>query len=176
MTQKSKRMKKVFLGGTCNDSKWRDKLVTMLDIDYFNPVVTDWNEECYQEELRQREICDYCLYVITPRMTGVYSIAEVIDDSNKRPNKTLFCVLKSDIKYRLDIRWNEKSNKFVIGHDEIEKQFDEVQMKSLDKVGQMVESNGGKYFKSLEEVASYLNKGGAFHEEINNWKEEKRSK
>lgn len=150
--------KKVFLGGTCNDSKWRDKLIPMLDIDYFNPVVDDWTEECYQEELRQREICDYCLYVITPRMTGVYSIAEVIDDSNKRPNKTLFCVLKSDIKYRLDIRWNEKSSKFVIGHDEIEKQFDEVQMKSLDKVGQMVERNGGKYFKSLEEVASYLNK------------------
>ena len=40
----------------------------------------------------------------------------------------------------------------------------------------MVESNGGKYFKSLEEVASYLNKGGAFNEEINNWKKEKRSK
>lgn len=169
-------MKKVFLGGTCNGSKWRDELIPMLDIDYFNPVVADWNEGCYQEELRQREICDYCLYVITPRMTGVYSIAEVIDDSNKRPNKTLFCVLKSDIKYRLDIRWNEETEKFCIGQEEAEKQFDEGQMKSLDRVGRMVESNGGKYFKSLEEVASYLNKGGAFNEEINNWKEEKRSK
>lgn len=153
-------MKKVFLGGTCNDSKWRDKLISMLNIDYFNPVVDDWTEECYQEELKQREICDYCLYVITPRMTGVYSIAEAIDDSNKRPNKTLFCVLKSDIDYIPDIRWNEESNKFFIGHDETEKQFDEGQMKSLDKVGQMVKMNGGKYFKSLEEVASYLNKVG----------------
>lgn len=158
MVQKSKRVKKVFLGGTCNDSKWRDKLISILDIDYFNPVVDDWNEECYQEELRQREICDYCLYVITPRMTGVYSIAEVVDDSNKRPNKTLFCVLKSDIDYIPNIRWNEESNKFVIGHDETKKQFDKGQMKSLDKVGQMVERNGGKYFDSLEGVASYLNR------------------
>ena len=53
-------MKKVFLGGTCNESIWRDELIEMLEIDYFNPVVDDWTEECYQEELRQREICDYC--------------------------------------------------------------------------------------------------------------------
>ena len=85
-------------------------------------------------------------------------------------------MLKSDIKYRLDIRWNEETEKFCIGQEEAEKQFDVGQMKSLDRVGRMVESNGGKYFKSLEEVASYLNKGGAFNEEINNWKEEKRSK
>ena len=45
-------MKKVFLGGTCNESTWRDKLIKMLEIDYFNPVVDDWTEECYQEELR----------------------------------------------------------------------------------------------------------------------------
>ena len=36
-------------------------------------------------------------------MTGVYSVAEVIDDSNKRPEKTIFCYLaygfdKSQIK------------------------------------------------------------------------------
>ena len=44
----------------------------------------------------EREHCDFCLYVITPLMTGVYSIAEVTDDSNKRPEKTLFCVLHED--------------------------------------------------------------------------------
>ena len=129
-------MKKVFLGGTCNESIWRNKLIPMLKINYFNPVVDDWTEECYLEELRQREICDYCLYTITPLMTGVYSIAEVIDDSNKRPNKTLFCVLEEDA----------------------ELQFNKDQMKSLEKTGLMVQKNGGKYFKSLEEVAYYLNK------------------
>ena len=56
-------MAKVFLGGTCNESKWRDKLIPMLKIDYFNPVVDDWNEDAYQEELKQRKECDYCLYI-----------------------------------------------------------------------------------------------------------------
>lgn len=134
--------KKVFLGGTCNESTWRDELIPMLKIDYFNPVVDDWTEECYQEELKQRETCDYCLYVITPRMTGVYSIAEVVDDSNKRPKKTIFCILNRDI--------NEL--------DKHEIYFDKAQMKSLDRVGQMVERNGGKYFTSLKDVANYLNK------------------
>ena len=42
--------KKVFLGGTCNKSKWRDELIDLLKIDYFNPVVDDWNEEAQKEE------------------------------------------------------------------------------------------------------------------------------
>jgi hypothetical protein len=131
-----KKMKKVFLGGTCNNSKWRDVISPKLKIDYFNPVVEDWTEADYQNELKERENCDYCLYVITPKMTGVYSIAEVIDDSNKRPKKTIFCFINKDGK-------NE---------------FDDTQIKSLDKVGVMVETNGGKYFKSLGDTINYINK------------------
>ena len=148
--------KKVFLGGTCNESKWRDKLIPMLKIDYFNPVVDDWNEECYQEELRQREICDYCLYVITPLMSGTYSVAEVVDDSNKRPNMTIFCWLKEDIDYEYSIGWDKI--KFIEMNKPKKIYFDEEQIKSLDRVGRMVKRNGGKYFTSLEEVAEYLNR------------------
>nr|WP_308692000.1 nucleoside 2-deoxyribosyltransferase domain-containing protein [uncultured Terrisporobacter sp.] len=142
-------MEKVFLGGTCNGSFWREKLIEMLNIDYFNPVVNDWTEECYQEELRQREICDYCLYVITPRMTGVYSIAEVIDDSNKRPNKTIFCVLEKDTNPVLNYTSAMLTPTHIF--------FNGGQLKSLNKVGVMVENNGGKYFKSLQEVADFIN-------------------
>ena len=126
---------KVFLGGTCNESKWREELIKMLKIDYFNPVVDDWTEECMKEEIRQREVCDYCLYVITPLMTGVYSIAEVIDDSNKRPNKTIFCFLNKDG----------------------DKNFTKGQIKSLKQVGRMVEDNAAIWLKDLEEIAAYLN-------------------
>lgn len=126
---------KVFLGGTCNDSTWRERLIPLLTIDYFNPVVKDWTPECQAEEIKQREECDFCLYVITPAMTGVYSIAEVVDDSNKRPEKTIFC--------------------FVEEH-----QYDHFtlhQSKSLNQVGKMVVENGGLCFTSLEGIAAYLN-------------------
>lgn len=130
-------MKRVFLGGTCNDSNWRETLIPLLEknnIDYFNPVVDDWTPECQREEIKQRQICDYVLYTITPKMLGVYSIAEAVDDSNKRPNKTLFIVLE---------------------HDE-DKSFDKGQLKSLNMVKNMIEDNGGKVFDSLVEVANYL--------------------
>ena len=122
---------KVFLGGTWANSTWRDKLIPMLDIDYFNPVVDDWDEEAQEEEIKQRENCDYCLYTITKEMEGVYSIAEVVDDSNKRPEKTIFCLLSDG--------------------------FSKPQLKSLMQVGKMVKENGGLFLQSLNEVAYVLN-------------------
>ena len=38
-----------FLGGTCAETTWRNELMPLLDdkgIEYFNPVVEDWTEEC----------------------------------------------------------------------------------------------------------------------------------
>jgi hypothetical protein len=125
----------VFLGGTCNESVWRDYITSKLHIDYFNPVVEDWTLECQAKEVYEREHCDYCLYVITPKMTGVYSIAEVIDDSNKRPERTIFCYLPID-----------EDKEFTVG-----------QCKSLDNVGKMVIRNNGKWFESLEDIVNYLN-------------------
>lgn len=129
---------KVFLGGTCNNSTWRDELIKTLSIDYFNPVVDDWTPDCMAEEIKQREACDYCLYTITPEMTGVYSIAEVVDDSNKRPEKTIFCLL-------------EKRNG---------KKFTEGQLKSLTQVADMVIKNGGNVFDTLKATSDYLNEKG----------------
>ena len=129
-------MKKVFLGGTCNDSTWRDTLIPCLTkIEYFNPVDANWTPECQAEEVRQRETCDYCLYVITPKMTGVYSIAEVVDDSNKRPDKTLLLVLDSDEDAK----------------------FTPHQLKSLRQTGKMVELNGGRVFEYMAQLVNFLN-------------------
>ena len=128
-------MSKVFLGGTCNNSIWREYIIKNLKIDYFDPVVPEWTDEAYQRELIERKTCDVCLYVVTPLMTGVYSIAEVVDDSNKRPDKTIFCFLLED-KGQV---------------------FSAKQLKSLQAVGKMVEGNGGRWLKSLDEVVGYLN-------------------
>ncbi len=127
-------MKRVFLGGTCNGSTWRNHMMIYLHdegIEYFNPVVDDWDDVAMKNELREREICDFCLYTITPKMTGVYSIAEVIDDSNKRPEKTVLVLMRDDGKER----------------------FTEEQWKSLCAVAQMVKRNGGTVFDNLKHAA-----------------------
>lgn len=126
----------VFLGGTCNGSTWRDELIPMLEVSFFNPVVPDWNEEAYEREKWHREFDDVCLYVLTPKMAGSYAVAEVVDDSNKRPGKTVLCILR----------------------DDEDKHFDDVQWKSLRKVLAMCEENGATIIEDLKGVAEYLNK------------------
>ena len=127
-------MRKVFLGGTVNNSTWRERLIEKLKIRYFDPVVPDWNEEAFQRELEEKEECDYLLIVITPLMTGVFSIAEIVDCSNKHPEKAVFCYLKEDDG----------------------KKFDKGQIMSLDKVGEMVEANGGKWVRDFDQLPDVL--------------------
>lgn len=133
-------MKKVFLGGTCASSTWRENLIPNLKVDYFNPVIPDWTEEAQKEEILQRENCDICLYVITPQMlndvviVSPYSIAEVVDDSNKRPEKTVFCY----------------SN-----YDGME--FESHQLKALKAVGKMVSTNKGTWCENFEDLPELLN-------------------
>lgn len=129
---------RVFLGGTCNDSKWRETLIPMLvrqGFDYFDPVVPDWTPECKAIEIKERELCDVCLYVLTPKMTGVYSIAEAVDDSNKRPRRTVLCVLSSD------------------GGD----YWTEGQARSIQSVADLVQRNRAAVVYNLESVVEHLN-------------------
>lgn len=128
----------VFLGGTTVEgTTWREKLISLLEIDYFNPVVDDWDEEAQELELEKRESCDFVLYVVTPLMEGFYSIAEMIDDSNKRPEETIVCFLDKD--------------------GENEDSWTEHQQKSIEAIENMVIKNGAFVLENLEEVAEFLN-------------------
>ena len=114
---------------------WRDDVIKKLKIHYYNPGGEDWTPEMMKEELKQREQCDFCLYVITPKMEGFYSVAEVADDSNKRPGKTIFCFI------------NEDEGKI----------FTDVQLRSLQQIAKMIKENGATVFQTLNEVTEFLN-------------------
>ncbi len=130
---------KVFLDGTTNGSKWREEVIEKIKIDYYNPETIEWTEDAFRQKLKEKGNADFCLYVITPLMTDFYTIVEVVDDSNKKPEKTVFCFLPVD---------NEK-------------EFSKHQKKSLVAVGKMVANNGGKWFEDLEQVCEYLNSKAA---------------
>jgi hypothetical protein len=129
---------KVFLGGTVNGSMWRQELISLLDpgVDYFDPVVDSWDNFAILEENRQKELCDFNLFVITPKIKGVYSIAEVVDCSNKNPSKTLFCLLKQEGTSKF-------SPEFIL---------------SLEATMNIVCQNGVSCFYRLDRVADFLNK------------------
>ncbi len=133
-------MKKVtvFLGGTCAGSKWREELLPKLDserVETYNPVVPNWTPECQAIEDFHRETDDVCLYVITPEGEGDYSFVEVTDDSHKRPDSTILCVI-----YEVNGVTFSKHRK-----------------STAEKTSDLVQKNGVAVVKDLDEVASLIN-------------------
>lgn len=130
-------MKTVFLGGTCANSLWRDALIPKLNanITAFNPVVPNWNAEAQKREDAERASNDYVLYCITPASESIYSAAEVVEDSNKRPERTLLVVI----------------------HEDLGQSFSAHQVKAWTKIGKLVTANGARVLSSLDEVAEFLN-------------------
>ena len=129
---------KVFLGGTCSGWKWRNELQPLLECDYYNPIVKNWSVSDRLREVHERETADFVLYGITNGSKGVYSIAEVVDDSNKRPEKTIFLNL-----YEAD-----------------ERQFTKQMANSLVAVENLLKENGVKVFSgpnAIKEVTEFLN-------------------
>lgn len=125
---------KIFLGGTCNNSTWRERLIDIVQVDFFNPVVEDWTTECQKNEMDEKENkCNIHLYVITKEMTGVFSIAEVIDSVHNKKVRTLFHVIPEGLDSR--------------------------QIKSLEAVVELVNLRGGIAYidNDIERTAAVLN-------------------
>ncbi len=135
---------KVFLGGTVAGSKWRDYMMPKLEIEYFNPVVDVWTEDAQREEIFEREHCEFCLYVISPKLIGWYSLAEVIDDSYKKSDKTIYCFLPTDEDAK----------------------FTEEQIKELQELGKIAQSNGAIWKNSLNEVIDFLNSANVLANDV----------
>lgn len=90
---------RIFLGGTCNNSTWRDELMQSVQVDMFNPVVEDWTPECQQNEMDEKENkCNIHFYCITKEMTGVFSIAEVIDSVHNKKVRTILHVIPDEFE------------------------------------------------------------------------------
>lgn len=112
---------KVFLGGTCNNTTWREKLIPDLTIDYFNPVVEEWTPEDQKKEEDEKENkCDIHLYVITSAMKGVFSIAEAVDSVHNPKVDTILHVMPEG--------------------------FDDRELKSLKAVVDLINKRGGKAY------------------------------
>jgi len=144
---------KVFLGGTCNESTWRNELIPMLDkfgIEYFNPVVDDWTPECQEEERVQKNLlCDVHLYVITPRLTGFFSIAEIIESSFNQHKTTLVYIMDED-----NVTYAEQGiRKPGIAETKV---WTIPQKKSLVAVSEMAEHHGAIICYSLEHIVKEL--------------------
>jgi len=121
----------LFLGGTVGESKWRDELIPFLEhekLSYYNPVVDDWNDAARDAEMAVKSSPNTVeAYVITKDMKGVFSIAEAVDASNKKPDRTIFMVQREG--------------------------FDQHQLNSLDATLDLIKKNGAYIVSSLYGLA-----------------------
>ena len=126
----------VFLGGTCADSKWRERFIPMLEsVPYFNPVVENWTEECITIEDEAKEIAKVLLFVITPFQLGFYSIAELTVAAMEG---------KKDV--------------VLVFSEENEITFKEHQVKSNNAIIKLLtEKTKVNVFNSMEDAANYIN-------------------
>lgn len=132
--EKNMQLNKVFLGGTCGESKWRGKLMPLLQMECFDPVVADWTPECMAvEETEKEHCCNVHLYVITSETEGVFSIAEAVQSSLTKGKQTIFHVIPEG--------------------------FSEAQLKHRKAVVDLITSNGGVAYidSDIERTACILN-------------------
>jgi len=126
---------KIFLGGMLYNGKTRSiiKDSKIKCVNMFNEYPT---LETITEEVILRKECDYILYLISPHMCCIATIAEAVDDVNNVPKKVIFCV-----------------------HTGISrKDFTDEELCSLGTVTALIARRGGTCLFSLEQVANYLNK------------------
>lgn len=128
---------KVFLGGTCGNSTWREELLKDLngEVEAFNPVVPDWTPECQAIEDEHKAKDDILLFVITPETKSPYSISEITRSAITDPARTMVCVVP------------------VANGAE----FEPHEAKAWVKILKDIKKDGAIVCETLEEVAKTLN-------------------
>lgn len=74
--------KKVFLGGACGTTTWREEIIPELEkhgIDYYNPQVKEWSEELIEIEAKAKEDADILLFVISKETRSIASMIEAAE-------------------------------------------------------------------------------------------------
>lgn len=134
----------IFLGGTTNKTTWRDDFIKLMKevnptIKPFNPVVDNWTQECVDLENFVKLHSRYHIYVLTPRMIGAYSIAEMIDSVHDRSKKVYIYIMESDTDDDgNELRWDPRARN------------------SLTVISNMVVSHGGIATSSIKEMVEKI--------------------
>jgi hypothetical protein len=126
----------VYLGGTENDSTWRDMLVPKVSgVRCYIPSNPDWDKDALAREQSIRRSATLLLFTYTPRQQLPDLAAEVILAAVHSPERVVFCVKAEDFEAEL---------------------FTKAQSDALGRIGQMVLDLGGAFIPSFDDLPSFL--------------------
>jgi len=91
----------IFLGGT-HHSTWRKDFLKLIknmnsDINCYDPSVERWTYENVILENLVKQYTKYHVYVLSPNMVGIYSVAEMVDSVHDDKVKTYFYIMQEDV-------------------------------------------------------------------------------
>ncbi|PIE86165.1 MAG: hypothetical protein CSA05_01795 [Bacteroidia bacterium] len=123
---------KIYLANTGSGTHYEELFTGLkLEIEKFNGKPHDYNAQWFREK---KYACDFLLYIFDPLFDNLFSIAELIDDAIKYPEKTLFCL-------------NDVCDK---------KSFSKHQKKSLLTTGKMVVNNKARCFEDVNAMLAFF--------------------
>lgn len=130
--------KTLFLGGNTNSKfrpNWRNQLLEnkglVSKFDMFNPVVKNWSESDQLNEEIHRNQDDVLLFALMGN--NIFSIAEAVDCSNKRPESTIVLIDLEEIERNKSIR-----------------------IKSIKEIGRMLSINGTTVVYTMDDLIHAL--------------------
>lgn len=90
---------KIYLGGSIS-TKWREKLIPLLKLQYFDPKTEDCDEVSKAiEDIEKRDKCNIHLYVITSGDIDIpKNIAEATESTFNQEKSTIFAIIPQDIE------------------------------------------------------------------------------
>ncbi len=139
----------VFLGGTCGESTWRNKLLKKLNnkVEAFNPVVDNWTAECQAIEDEHKKNDDINLFVITPESHSTYSLFEIGVEAVKNPKRTVVCFLDGENGFYFDNHTTKSITK-------IKKDLKDLKVEVYDNLDDLAFNlnNYAEYISSKEET------------------------
>lgn len=104
----------VFLGGTCNGSTWRQKLIPQLNIAYYDPVVEQWTPADRDQEEVAKERASILVYMLSPKQDGRYNFVEAAVSAMKvtfrKGNQRVIIIMPDEDDDRITTEAQKKSN------------------------------------------------------------------
>lgn len=129
----------IFLGGT-NSSNWRDAFIEHVKVinprlKCFNPVVENWTSRNRLIEDMVKDSAKYHVYVITPSINGVYSIAEMMASSFEKRANTYICMLEEDKNSDGDIvKFDPEMERSLLATFDLAKSYGAIKCESINEM------------------------------------------
>jgi len=130
----TKVTRNVFIAGRGDYGNWRSEIKRLLGDNVITAESSGRGLVNAQHDAFEKEHADAIVFVITPSALSTFDLANAVNESNKRPEKTIVCFLSAGNEWMHDPR----------------------RYAELSEVRAILESNGARCLNGLAEITELI--------------------